>query len=477
MSNNSTNLGQTVLEGTTNFSATGWTPNKPKIIEFYGHEGEDFRHFKTVLETFFSLTGLTQDQRRVAILRTQLRRAAATFFDNSLKKKGLTITHVTYKDAMKLLEEQYITSRLIQNYELAFNEMTQATGESPREFLSRLYEAADLAEIEEEKFIHSRFRAGLSLEIKTFCREQSASSFEEWVKHATGWWNAHSKQSIRLVDNPFIPSTQNYLTADNSREALLIKNNRNLSLKNLDSDDNAFDKNLSNVNNFESPTIAKLTAKLEALDLKQLITSEDSRKHTSNNSLLKDDVTNLFESNKSIRSLVKNIVQELMVEDYAKDKSDSYNRYGKKPYNNYRSFNRRRPYYQDEMYYDNDHYNPGEGYYRPNRNNYREQKEQHNNGYADNTQGNNHDNSYNIDNQGHTYQNRNNYTNGYSNNNYQGRNNHDNRYVSQGQKDYANNQHQNRNDTPNKNNHYSNDYQPRGNYGNRNQYYQHHSKN
>lgn len=42
MSNNSTNLGQTVLEGTTNFSATGWTPNKPKIIEFYGHEGEDF---------------------------------------------------------------------------------------------------------------------------------------------------------------------------------------------------------------------------------------------------------------------------------------------------------------------------------------------------------------------------------------------------------------------------------------------------
>ncbi|KAI9243537.1 hypothetical protein EDC94DRAFT_668973 [Helicostylum pulchrum] len=410
---------QAVLDGA-NLSTSGWNPTKPKIIEFYGLDGEDFRHFKTVLNTFFLLTGTAQDQRRVSILRTQLRRAAAVYFDNSLRKKGLTITHIKYQDAIKILEEQYITSRLIQSYELAFNEMVQDSQESPREFLARLYEAADLAEIDDEKFIHSRFRAGLQAEIKTFCREQSASSFEEWAKHATGWYDAHASQYINLVDNPFRPITKKLLPTGKTPEALLSKTNRIRTQKNLDLESIAAIKSTPVVENLESPTIAALTAKLEALDLKQLVPTVDSRNYMSNDSSLKGSDMELVNSNKSIRSLVKSIVQELMVEDFARDKDESYRRNGKKPFNNYRGGNPRRN--QGNMYYDNDNYNPGEGYYRPP---YRENDYQGQNNQNRNI-------PYNNDYPSHNNQNRN-YNSGYQprnkeqysnrNNGYQANNN------------------------------------------------------
>jgi hypothetical protein len=55
--------------------------------------------------------------------------------------------------------------------------------ESPSEFLSRLYEAAELANITDERFIYSRFRLGLLNEIKIFCKELSAVNFQDWIKH------------------------------------------------------------------------------------------------------------------------------------------------------------------------------------------------------------------------------------------------------------------------------------------------------
>lgn len=412
-----------MLEGA-KISTAGWNSAKPKIIEFYGHEGEDFRHFKTVLETFFSLNGITQDQRRVVILRTQLRRAAATFFDNDYKKKGLSIDHISYQDAISNLEDHYITEKLVQSYELAFSEMSQATFESPTEFLSRLYEAAELAEIYEDKFVHSRFRAGLLPEIKTFCRGQSAGPFAEWVKHSTGWWNAHSTQTINLVDNPFVPSTRSYLTTDTSRNALLIKNDRLLSQKDLDSDGNVVFKTKPLVENFESPTIAALTAKLDALDLKQLVLSSDNRTRTSNDSSLKRDVAESFKSDKSVRSLVKSIVQEIMEDDYARDRENGFKRYGKKQISTYQGSNpKRRPHFQDDMYYDNDNYNPGEGYYKSynNRNNYDGQDRYYQNGNTDfkdrkfNNYSNNNAVPDNNNNQGRYNQGRNNYQNGEGN--------------------------------------------------------------
>ncbi|KAG0803280.1 hypothetical protein G6F18_014324 [Rhizopus arrhizus] len=83
--------------------------------------------------------------------------------------------------------------------------MIQGDQEHPQIFLSRLREAADLANITSEAVIESRFRAGLLRDIKQFCIQSSARTFQDWLNHAEGWWNANRPRKIAMVDNPFIP--------------------------------------------------------------------------------------------------------------------------------------------------------------------------------------------------------------------------------------------------------------------------------
>ncbi|KAI9324386.1 hypothetical protein BD770DRAFT_335054, partial [Pilaira anomala] len=305
-----------------------WTANKPKIIEFYGFEGEDFRYFKSVLETFFSLTGITSDARRVNILRTQLRRSAGVYFDKHLEKNSLTVAKVTYQEAIKFLQEHYITDQLIQNYELAFNEMCQSPGESPQVFLSRLYEAADLAEIQEEKLIHSRFRAGLLPALKTFCREQSASSFDQWVRHSEGWWNAHAPQSINLVENPFVADHTkfNYPTSISSGnnnlaidKSVRFTNERVSALKDVNS--KVHKSNNKAYVGEESPTMSALAAKIEALDLHQLIPQIDSIEHTNENVIQRIN-PNSFKTKNDLKAFIKNIVQEVVENDLKEENTN-----------------------------------------------------------------------------------------------------------------------------------------------------------
>ncbi|KAG0901524.1 hypothetical protein G6F33_013011 [Rhizopus arrhizus] len=66
--------GQNVLASISNQSvAQGY---RPKLIEFYGYEGEDFRHFQEILESFLAISNTNTDARRLVILKSQLRRAA-----------------------------------------------------------------------------------------------------------------------------------------------------------------------------------------------------------------------------------------------------------------------------------------------------------------------------------------------------------------------------------------------------------------
>ena len=64
--------------------------------------------------------------------------------------------------------------------------MYQGEQEHPQIFLSRLREAADLANITSEAVVESRFRAGLLKEIKQFCIQSSARQFKDWINHANG---------------------------------------------------------------------------------------------------------------------------------------------------------------------------------------------------------------------------------------------------------------------------------------------------
>lgn len=468
MSTAALNPNNTVLETSAHAltpTTTSWNP-KPRIIEFYGYEGEDFRYFKSILETFFSLTGVTSEPRRVTILRTQLRRAAAVFFDQALKKRRLTLATITYPDAMQLLQEHYITDRLIQNYELAFNEMVQSQNESPQVFLSRLYEAADLADITDEKYIHSRYRAGLIPPIKIFCREQSSDTFEQWVKHADGWWNAHAPQSINLVENPFIShglEAHRSVPLNDTLPLGVGGKNKAISSTVVTGTGQSSVKAYSVE---ESPTIAALTAKLEALDLHQLIPYVEAKSILAAGSQRESSYHN--NNNTDVKSLLKKVVNEVMADEFNNRKegssnfNDSYgninNGFNGGSYGSSKRSERKAkksayrknaaPWWEDprahdpNWFFDNDHYSPMEGHWvrvnpphdAPPPSSYR-YGNQHHSGYNSNYAPNNYSNNHNRSSYGNYSQN--------NRNNNQGDNGYYDGYNSRGQENsqtrYGNN--------------------------------------
>ncbi|KAG1436671.1 hypothetical protein G6F56_013459 [Rhizopus delemar] len=111
----------------TNNNANSIPGYRPRLIEFYGYEGEDFRHFQEILESFLAINNIGNDPRKLVILKSQLRRAAKIHFERVILKD---YPNVTFSEAMDHLKNHYITPELIQNYELEFNDMQQ--GEQAR---------------------------------------------------------------------------------------------------------------------------------------------------------------------------------------------------------------------------------------------------------------------------------------------------------------------------------------------------------
>lgn len=367
---------------TSNQDSNRWASvSKPKIVEFYGFEGEDFRHFLHLLESFFAMNGITQDSRKVAILHAQLRRVAAVFFDNLLKERNITLSKIAYQEAIVALQEHFISESIIECYQSAFEEMHQVQQESPSEFLSRLYEAADLANITDEKFIYSRFRAGLANSIKIFCKEQSAISFQDWIKHSNAWWNAHSLKTISLVDNPFNYARTGHFNGNNGKNLnpIRVKSENTVIAKGVEVN-NSKSANEAYVDAM-SPTIASITARMEALELHSLIPHTDDNGQIDMNAIRNNTVKSLLSDNE-FKSLIKNIIQETNNERvYARKpyRSNRRNYYENDEFNNYpdqdqgQNYNVR-PKYQPRYNKNND-YNMNSKY--PQQSNYY----QNNNGY------------------------------------------------------------------------------------------------
>ncbi|KAG0741182.1 hypothetical protein G6F60_014486 [Rhizopus arrhizus] len=141
--------GQTVLATVNNQSAIQGF--RPRLIEFYGYEGEDFRHFQETLDSYLAITNTHSDARKLIVLKSQLRRAAKVYFERTILKEQ---PDIGYEQAVEKLKKHYITPELIQTYELEFNEMFQGEQEHPQIFLARLREAADLADIDSEELSH-----------------------------------------------------------------------------------------------------------------------------------------------------------------------------------------------------------------------------------------------------------------------------------------------------------------------------------
>jgi hypothetical protein len=360
---------------------------RPKLIDFHGYEGEDFRNFKNILENYFSITNVAPtNPRRLSLLNTQLRRSAATFLTRftRLQPEGST---VTYDMAMDALQQKYITPELIQRYELAFNDMVQGEKESPQIFLSRLYEAAELAEIDDDNMIHSRFRAGLQREIRLFCIQCSSKSFNDWVTHADGWWNANKPIGVSLVDNPFVAADE--MSAPTNSDAYVnsmvsrvnqlygdLMAKRNVKDKtSLKVDSEGRKRGL--VNNSNDPTMDQLAEKLKALELHHL--AEMDPKEINQITHLSPDC-NPGMSEAELVNIIKRTIKEELKNSAKSSNSNSSNApapnnfiYPNQGYDNNRFSNNRRRndypnrnYNQREDHFDNDSMNPPVGYY-PNR--------------------------------------------------------------------------------------------------------------
>ena len=105
---------------------------KPRLIEFSGAEGEDFRHFMEILDSFFAVSNITNDARKIVILKAQLRRTAKSFLDSKIEFGNTgTSNTMTYKEAIDVLKERYITASLINRYLISFNELMQGPEEHP----------------------------------------------------------------------------------------------------------------------------------------------------------------------------------------------------------------------------------------------------------------------------------------------------------------------------------------------------------
>ncbi|KAI9328924.1 hypothetical protein BD770DRAFT_416750 [Pilaira anomala] len=180
------------------------TNPRNRLIEFGGDEGEDYRHFEKRLESYFALSDINNDKRKLLILQTQLQHSARAFFDDLITTTTTIAEKNTYKAISDLMRNEYITPQLIRRYQLAFNAMCQGHNEPPRVYLGRLKEAAKLADIKAEELIEMRFQTGLHTEIIVQCRLMGAESFHECLKVADGYWNAYHQKVINIVDNPFI---------------------------------------------------------------------------------------------------------------------------------------------------------------------------------------------------------------------------------------------------------------------------------
>ena len=217
MTQNSGILEQTVLaaQAPTNYSLI---PNqdsyfgnfKPRLIEFSGAEGEDLRYFLDTLNNFFILSNITSDSRKVIILRTQLRRTAKSYLENTFTAgEGDLANTVTYQQAVDLLKKRYITEELLNRYLCAFNEVIQGPEEHPRTFLGRLEEAADLADLKDKDVqIQIRFQLGLLPEVRKFCIKNGATTFNDYLAKADGWWRAEKPRALNIHDSPFAPREQ-----------------------------------------------------------------------------------------------------------------------------------------------------------------------------------------------------------------------------------------------------------------------------
>ncbi|CEG71976.1 hypothetical protein RMATCC62417_07612 [Rhizopus microsporus] len=92
------NTGHIALANNTNY--------RPTLINFHGYEGEDFRHFLDIMESYFALSNISNDARKLLILKAQLRGPTKIYYEKNILKNS---PEIKYDEAVTELKNHYIT--------------------------------------------------------------------------------------------------------------------------------------------------------------------------------------------------------------------------------------------------------------------------------------------------------------------------------------------------------------------------------
>lgn len=399
------------------------TTFKPKLIEFHGSEGEDFRPFVDMLNNYFRLTKITNDERKVDILTNQLAKTAKTYFEYVLGSEEYG-SEITYDGAIDILRDYFVTPGLINKYINEFHELKQRVDEHPKVFLARLREHAKLAEFENaETQVRTRFMLGLLPQIKEVCVVNAVKTFQDYADKAEGWWSAKMLRTPETDNHSFNVRD----SGSPYRSTSLEKDRNGLSFPKTRKELNVADVNAfighANDQYRQQPNIAQMIEQLQALELYQLEHGRDG---------VPTQLKPLPEVDSDMRIMFRQFLQEelkhMRIPEYTNNggnyKNNSSRNRNNNNYNGYNNYNGNNSY--------NNNYNNGYNNYNGN----------NNQGY-NNHQGNN--GSYGNNNQPGYYPNNDSYNqngprNSNNNGNYNGnRNNNNNNYKNNGNYDHHNN--------------------------------------
>ena len=337
-------------------SGTDSLSYKPRLIDFCGYEGEDFRHFRDTLESYFAITNQKNAARKASILNAQVRKYARIFLQGKIR--ATPALGVDYDELIKLLEEEYVTADVIEYYKDAFDQLLQGEDELPRMFLGRIQQAADLAELSNkagEALIEAKFKSGLLPRIKKHCYMMGAKSFNDYKQFAYGFWRGQHGVTLYPQDNPFIPqkAEERIPTAwvnrnDPSKET--IKKARSRAFHPPD---------LNTKSGSDSPSIDILTKQMQNLELYQH-ESDPTRNDYQNNS--PNELERLLR--RLIQEETKRITQTTNPYNNRWDRNNNRNQYNNNGYRNnqYRNNNSYQPHGNnrgnDNQYQNNNPYQP-----------------------------------------------------------------------------------------------------------------------
>ena len=177
----------------------------PRLIDFCGYEGEDFRHFRDTLESYSAIANIRPPDRQASILNAQVKKYARIFLQKEVRNDPSIGTN--YSELIRRLEQEYVTADVIEYYKDAFEQIVQGD-EPPRMFLGRIQQAADLADLtgtEAEALIEAKFKGGLLPRVKRHCYLLGAKTFNGYKQFAYGYWRGQRGTTLYPQDNPFIP--------------------------------------------------------------------------------------------------------------------------------------------------------------------------------------------------------------------------------------------------------------------------------